>query len=382
MIIVANRIFDNDLIGLGNTKAEMNKSWQEIADLLNERYSLYNTKDFYRKRYSKLVSREEKELYDTNDISDMLLKLKKERVKISDERIQNNSYIRQLARDETIKEIAFGIAEKIGTEKILTISDREVGGENSAILQLSDWHYGIECNNYWNVYSPEICKKRIETLSSETISYCRKNNVKNLYVLNLSDLISGRIHTTIRLQNRYDVLTQIIHVSEILSEMLNVFSDYFNVYYYDCYDNHSRLEPKKAESMDEEQLSRITHWYLKKRFEGNPYIFICENTYGNDIITLEIDGHSIGAVHGDKDAPSDVVERLSLMTGKSFELILIGHLHHFGADEVDSCVVLQNGSLMGTDYYAVRLRKRAVPSQNIILVNKKYVANDIHRVTF
>ena len=379
---MANRIFDNDLIGLGNTKAEMNKSWQEIADLLNERYSLYNTKDFYRKRYSKLVSREEKELYDTNDISDMLLKLKKERVKISDERIQNNSYIRQLARDETIKEIAFGIAEKIGTEKILTISDREVGGENSAILQLSDWHYGIECNNYWNVYSPEICKKRIETLSSETISYCRKNNVKNLYVLNLSDLISGRIHTTIRLQNRYDVLTQIIHVSEILSEMLNVFSDYFNVYYYDCYDNHSRLEPKKAESMDEEQLSRITHWYLKKRFEGNPYIFICENTYGNDIITLEIDGHSIGAVHGDKDAPSDVVERLSLMTGKSFELILIGHLHHFGADEVDSCVVLQNGSLMGTDYYAVRLRKRAVPSQNIILVNKKYVANDIHRVKF
>lgn len=379
---MANRIFDNDLIGLGNTKAEMNKSWQDIADLLNERYSLYNTKDFYRKRYSKLVSREEKELYDTNDISDMLLKLKKERVKISDERIQNDSYIRQLARDETIKEIAFGIAEKIGTEKILTISDREVSGENSAILQLSDWHYGIECNNYWNVYNPEICKKRIEVLSSETISYCRKNNVKNLYVLNLSDLISGRIHTTIRLQNRYDVLTQIIHVSEILSEMLNVFSDYFNVYYYDCYDNHSRLEPKKAESMDEEQLSRITHWYLKKRFEGNPYVSICENTYGNDIITLEIDGHSIGAVHGDKDAPSDVVERLSLMTGKSFELILIGHLHHFGADEVDSCVVLQNGSLMGTDYYAVRLRKRAVPSQNIILVNKKYVANDIHRVTF
>jgi predicted phosphodiesterase len=134
--------------------------------------------------------------------------------------------------------------------------------------------------------------------------------------------------------------------------------------------------------MDEEQLTRITHWYLKKRFENNKNICICENTYGNDIITLDIEGHSIGAVHGDKDAPSDVVEKLSLMTGKSFELILIGHLHHFGADEVDSCVVIQNGSLMGTDYYAVRLRKRSIPSQNIILINKDDVANDIHRITF
>jgi hypothetical protein len=57
-------------------------------------------------------------------------------------------------------------------------------------------------------------------------------------------------------------------------------------------------------------------------------------------------------------------------------------LHHFGADEVDSCVVIQNGSLMGTDYYAVRLRKGSIPSQNIILMNKDDVANDIHRITF
>lgn len=377
-----DRVFDSDLISLGDKKVELNKSWQDIADLLNERYDLFNTKDFYRKRYGKLVSREEKDLYDFNDLSDMLLKLKKERVKLSDERVQNNSYIRDLARKDTIKEIAFDIAEKIGTEKILKVSDRVAVGENSAILQLSDWHYGIECNNYWNVYDPEICKSRVEYLISDTIDYCKKNNVKNLYVLNLSDLISGRIHTTIRLQNRYDVLTQIIHVSEILSEMLSIFSDYFNVIYYDCYDNHSRVEPKKSESMDEEQLTRITHWYLKKRFEGNPNICVCENTFGNDIITLEIDGHSIGAVHGDKDCPSDVVERLSLMTGKSFELILLGHLHHFGADEVDSCVVIQNGSLMGTDYYAVKLRKRSTPSQNIILINKDEVANDIHRITF
>ena len=111
MIILADRVFDEDLIGLGNTKVDVGKSWQDIANFLNDRYDLCNTKDFYRKRYSKLVSREEKELFDSNDISEMLLKLKKERVKISDERVQNNAYIRQIARDETIKEIAEGAIE-------------------------------------------------------------------------------------------------------------------------------------------------------------------------------------------------------------------------------------------------------------------------------
>ena len=376
------RVFDDDLLRYGNAKAEQGMSWQDIANVLNNSYDLDNTKDFYRKRFGKLVCREEKDLYDTNDVNEMLLTVKKEKVKLSDERIQNNAFIRKMARDETLKEIAEEIADKIGTTKMLNIVKHEVSGDNSAILQISDWHYGIECNNYWNVYNPEICKRRIEYLTYETISYCKNNNVKDLYVLNLSDLISGRIHTTIRLQNRYDILTQIIHVSEILSEMLNVFSENFNVYYYDCLDNHSRIEPNKSESLDAEQLSRITHWYLRKRFEDCDNIIICENMFGDDIITLEIDGHTVGAVHGDKDSPSDVVEKLSLMTGKTFELILLGHLHHFGADEVDSCVVIQNGSLMGTDYYAVKLRKRAVPSQNIILVNKNKIAVDIHRVTF
>ena len=381
---MANRIFDDELMSLGNTKEMNNLSWQDVAVIINSNYGLDNTKDFYRKRYGKLVCRADKELYDSNDIGEMLFNLKKERVKLSDERLQNNAYIRDAARKETIKEIAFDIADRIGDKKFLNFPVKEIKTADtvSAILQLSDWHYGIECDNYWNVYSPEICKQRVGRLVCETINYCTKRGVKNLYVINLSDLISGRIHTTIRLQNRFDVLTQIIHVSEILSEMLNTFSEYFEVHYYDCYDNHSRLEPKKSESIDAEQLTRVTHWFLERRLENNQNIHIYENEFGGDIITLSVYGHSIGAVHGDKDSPSDVVEHLSLMTGKSFDLILLGHLHHFGADEVDSCVVIQNGSLMGTDYYAVKLRKRATPSQNIILVTKDEIANDIHRITF
>ena len=59
------------------------------------------------------------------------------------------------------------------------------------------------------------------------LNICRKNDVNKLHVVNLSDLISGYIHLTLRLQNRYDVITQVMDIAEILAEFLNNLSKYF-----------------------------------------------------------------------------------------------------------------------------------------------------------
>ena len=40
-----------------------------------------------------------------NPYADILAEIKKERIKLSDERTQNNAYIRRISREETIKEI-------------------------------------------------------------------------------------------------------------------------------------------------------------------------------------------------------------------------------------------------------------------------------------
>ena len=47
--------------------------------------------------------------------------------------------------------------------------------------------------------------------------------------------------------------------------------------YYDCDDNHSRVEPNKKESIALETLTRITHWYLVSRFENRPDVTIHNN---------------------------------------------------------------------------------------------------------
>jgi hypothetical protein len=88
----------------------------------------------------------------------------------------------------------------------------------------------------------------------------------------------------------------------------------------------------------------------------------------------------IAGVHGDNDSINNVVERLSLMTGNNYNLILTAHNHHFAATEDTNCIVLQNGSLMGTDYYATKLRKKSMPSQNLVIVSDDNVIDSVHRI--
>jgi predicted phosphodiesterase len=118
------------------------------------------------------------------------------------------------------------------------------------------------------------------------------------------------------------------------------------------------------------------------RFEGNDRINVNPNLINDDIMAFSVlDGkYVVGGVHGHKDKPGKVVENLTMMTKIKFDLILTAHLHHFSADEQNETVVVSNGSLMGTDKYAMDLRLTSKPSQNIILVNDKSVVDSIHRV--
>ena len=321
-------------------------------------------------------------LQQTNDqYEDKLLELKKERVKLSDERTQNNAYIRRLAREDTIKEIALAYADKMSAKKMLEVPNLiDEPSTRDAILCLSDWHYGIEVSNALNSYSPEICKERVARLTAKTLKHCRAYGIKHLNLLNLGDLIAGRIHLTLRLESRFDVITQIMDVSEILTEMITKLSSELKIDYYSCIDNHSRLEPNKSDALDLETLTRITDWYLRTRLVSNPNVRFNTNRFGLDIITFKSKGHNIAAAHGDKDSPTAAATSLARLTRDTYDLICLSHRHHFGADELNETVVLQNSSLMSTDDYAFRLRLSAKPSQNLIIVSEDNVTEAVHRI--
>ena len=212
--------------------------WDEIAQIINRTLDQNYTESRYRKMYSaytkgKADAVKEEEIPEISEYMQQKIELQKERIKISDERVQTNAYIRQLAREETIKEIASKCAQEMNSKKLLEApKELYISGKNAAILQLSDIHYGLVVDNYWNKYNPDIAKNKISQLRDKVIQYCKFNDVSDLYITELGDAIAGRIHETIKYQSRFDVITQIMQISEIIAEMITDLSKHFKIHYY------------------------------------------------------------------------------------------------------------------------------------------------------
>lgn len=361
---------DELLVYLGNNKSLFNLTFYDITDEMNERFNHSYSEGYWRRRYHSLASDILEEVSADENKDDALMALKLERYKLADERTQANAYYRRLSREQTIKEIAIEVADKISSKKILPQFDiaHRANDSKEAILCISDWHYGMDFTNYWNNYNPDIARERIVKLQDMVIKTIVDEGISRLHIVNLGDMIAGRIHLTIRLESRIDVITQTIEVSEILAEFIHALSQYTKIDYYDCADNHSRLEPNKKEALNLETLQRIIPWYLQTRLSNQNDITIhTNNRYGEDIINFNIFDYKIAGVHGDKDRPIDVVNNINLLTKEHFDMILTAHLHHFSADEKDDTLIISNGSLMGTDTYSKNLRLYSRPSQNLII---------------
>ena len=369
---------------LCSTRQTTRLSWMRLRDVANNELGWSYSYGWYRTNYLKgTFSRYCDQIdADFSSQAELFEQMRDERVRISDERSQNNALVRRLSRENTLIEIAHDVASQL-QDKLLPIPSRsknDYQAEEAGILLLSDWHYGIECDNYYNKFNPDICKERLRMLLDEVKFRAAEHSLDELVVLNLSDLIAGRIHTTIRIQSRIDVITQTLHVAELLAEFLSELSEVVDVRYYDCLDNHSRLEPNKHESLNLESLVRIIPWHLKARLKDNNCISICDNTYGPDIITCSVLGHNVIGVHGDNDKPATALDKLTLMTHKHYDLLCTAHLHHFNADEKNQSLIISNGSLMGVDSYAEQLRLTSDPSQTLIIATRENVASCIYRI--
>lgn len=383
----ADESFDQYKNRCYSLKEATGATWAELADIINEYAEVPHSESWYRKESKNIrVTAESKteqaeELETISDLNTLLLEIRKERFKLNDERTQNNAFMRKMSREETLHEIAKMSAEIVSQKKFLPVHST-IKSDTGCIgtLLISDWHYGIELNNYFNVYNPEVCRTRVANIVEDTVKIGKLHGYKQLNVVNLSDLIAGRIHLSIRLQSREDVITQVMEVSEIVSEMLTKLSEHFHISYYDVMDNHSRLEPNKKDSLELETLVRIIPWYVKERVKNNKNIEICENAFADDIATFNIYDFNCVAVHGHKDKLNKVVDNMCAMTRRRNDVVFSAHYHHISLEEEHECVRISNGSLMGVDTYAMDLRLTSKPSQTLIISTPDNVVNCIYKI--
>lgn len=349
-----------DLLGLDLNKDSLRKSQDTIFGGLS----------VYKQMKEKQLDKEPVDY--KKEVQVQLQELKKERIKLSDERAALNRKLRKEARKEDFHDLAIECANIISKENPIDIRYRDIdySVEKSALLTMSDFHFGFSINEFNNHYNVEIFEERFEKLLNKTIEYIQKNEVSKIYVLGLGDYLSGIIHTTVRVENRENIVSQVIKMSEYLVSFLTELSKYVEVFYYDVSDNHSRIF-EKDENGNEDNFSLFVKWYLEARFNGSQRIHVCQNEISSEIGTVEIYGRNYAFTHGHRDKIGDIVQNLSLMTKKFYDAIFIGHCHHYEANETHGTYIFMSGTLSGTDEYANNLRKTSNPSQNLYILNEK-----------
>lgn len=290
-------------------------------------------------------------------MEDAKWELYKERTRLQDARRELNKSYREEARFENLKEILLDRIEELPSMNFY--HNDCIESHKEAVLLLSDWHAGLSVDNSKNIFNMEICKERVEQLTSKTIRICQKENIDKLIVLIGGDMINGTIHTGLRVEQEEDVIQQIVDVSEILSQMLIEMNKYnIQLDVYSVFGNHSRIISSKHDSLNRENFERMIPFYIKNR-TGIPV----HDSHGEDFIEFKVKDKRCVLSHGDKDSFNNLTINYTRLLGYTPDEIFIGHTHAY--HEFDDCgtELIVNGSLIGSDDYAVSLRKVTKPCQ-------------------
>lgn len=299
--------------------------------------------------------------------------VKKERQKLSDERIDYQRSLREQARRESFLELI----ERGFAAQIVPLDYKEspiINNDEDMVVCLSDLHAGIEVQNWWNTYNIDILRNRLNKYIDEIKNIQATHLCQQCELVLGGDAISGLIHPNLRLQNNENVIEQIkiviTYIGEFIAALQNVFSE---IRVHSVSGNHSRLSPDKAEHINGEELDALIPFCLKIMFGNNPNIVICEDGYIDNSINSFVTrgGKLFYLVHGDKDTPSNVVKNLTLMTGTKPDAILMAHRHHNAFDTQYGVKIIQMGCVVGTDDHCVDLRISGEPEQCVVITCKE-----------
>lgn len=362
--------------------------WDEVAEKINkglfgDNTELYCGKDKYRKEYQSA-----KKFYDAGVFDEKLdekhLKLlkdktdelTKEKQQLSDQRREYNKILTADARSEHLNEELIRIAENMSKECPLIFQDHTTysNPDREAVLVLSDWHYGMTADNIWNKYNTKICKERVITLGKKASHALYENQISKLHIVMLGDAAHGAIHTTCRVQANEDTCDQLMHVAEIISELVAYLAHCVKeVDVHSCYGNHMRTVQSKKESVHSDNMEKIIPWWMKERLKGYPNVTIHESEF-KEFTKLNVLGYNICCVHGDLDTFRNIGvltnTLFSKLYGETIDYTLSGDKHHLEEFEQFGIESIMCRSLCGADDYANNKRLYSNSGQTMIIFNK------------
>lgn len=354
----------------------------EIGNLCNEAFNVNWTESAHRKKtqnYLKGYNDAKSELGTVdqqlqNMITEnkkLILEIKKEKQKLSDERVEFNRQVRQEARKESYLEMVKRIICEDTPPINIPVHYTLFNSETDLLCHFTDVHTGIEIDTWNNTFNENILKQRVEKYASDILDIQGYHNSENCYLV-IGEIVSGIIHNNLRLQNNMDLMEQFKYISELISAMIIRLANHFNhIYVYTTPGNHSRISPKKEDALDNENMDTLLPFYLKARLQNLNNVSICDNIIQSEIAMFTIRGNNVFAAHGHKDNPATVVQSFTMMFGIKPDIVLLGHRHTNGLLTVSNTKVIQSGCISGTDQFATSIRKSNKPEQTISVINDK-----------
>lgn len=360
-------------------------SWKDITPILNKQLredDEYYDESAYRKKYQAA-----KKFYDEifsqqgdedfkKEQEEILREIKKEKIKLRDERTESNRGIRIEARVEDKLDYFEKIIANQGKVdyKPLKPAERELirtKSDNDLVIMLSDLHIGQTFASAWGRYNLEVAKDRMNQYLNKIIEIKDRHNSENCFVTLQGDMISNSIHKTIAITNRENVIEQVISASEMITAFLAELSKIFNnVTVASVVGNHSRID-KKEDALKDERLDTLIEWYAKSKLENFENIEFIE-PYDNTFNCFVVRNKHYFIVHGDYDKFDMAgVAKLSMMAGYFPYCILFGHRHFPATTEINGIKLVQSGSFPGAgDDHTIELRLSGKPSQTVLVCNE------------
>ena len=341
---------------------KIDKSWRELVEENNLPMKPEALSRFA--KYMNIYREYLKEQGDSKDLQE-LIELRKERRKVADQRRELNRTVTELARMENLFETFNEYLEDREPVRIFEnpIKDgvlvKNPNGEREAVIFISDVHYGIGVENELNTYNPEVCKENFRQLYQETKTLLSLYNTNKVTILLGGDLISGIIHTNLRLQQVEDVISQVLGVADIIEEFaLNLKATGVFVKFIGTVGNHARVMADKKLNLNAENYERIIFKQLEKAG--------FEVMQDSDVAVFDVAGNKVVALHGNQTKPNNAFEYVVSRKKIIPTAILMAH-YHSDMRWDKGCPIIVNGSMVGADEHCLDSGYFAVPHQKIIL---------------
>lgn len=363
-------------------------SWEEIADIMNKEFredvSEYRSEAAYRKPYQQA-----KQFYEAGTFSkfsedtyiaelrEAKHEVRKEKQKLWDERTALNKVLREEGRRESMFDIVKYAIEKYQPIKFDYEPHTVDSSDNDLIIHLTDIHCGVNIDSPFNKFNTNILKDRLQRFLNEILDIQRMYQSENAYLILGGDNISGLIHLNARIEAKENIITQIMTVTDMISNFIYELSKVFNkVEVHTTAGNHSRSVANKQETLKGENFDLLVPYICKKDLKNIENIEFAENHLDCDIATFMVRGHMVYATHGDKDTTKNVVYHMTNFARKAKlplpDMCYLGHRHTNSLETIDDVKVIQSGCVDGMDSHTIDSRLVGTPEQTVTVVTEKH----------